>query len=108
MKFLLFLLLGTLIFGFAFPAFIIFVGLFAFALFVLLVVGTLRGGRTVVYTNRDFGPFRANGQQRPPDGPEVIDEPDIAAGESASGDFEDEGEIIELPASALRKDEDLQ
>ena len=44
MRFLIFLLLGTLIFGFAFPAMLLFIGLFGVMLLALIIFNMLRGG----------------------------------------------------------------
>ena len=44
MRFLIFLLLGTLVFGFAFPAMIMFLGLIAIAVFAMIIYNLLRGG----------------------------------------------------------------
>ena len=43
MRLLVFLLIGTLIFGFAFPAIILIAGLVGIVLFALIIAGLLRG-----------------------------------------------------------------
>ena len=111
MRFLAFLLLGTIIFGFAFPAFILLFGFFAFVIKAAIVISALRGGSFRVYTNRDFGQRR----QSPPDDPEVLephedqysDEPEYEEPREEEGQTdEDDGEVVELPASALHKDDE--
>lgn len=112
MRFLAFLLLGTLIFGFAFPAFILFVGLFAMILVGVLAYNAMRGGTFRVYTNRGGGyqrnPFGAR-RESPPEDPEVIGEDAGSRANYAEPEGqpdEQDGEVVELPASALRKDDE--
>ena len=110
MRFLIFLLLGTLVFGFAFPAMIMFLGLIAIAVFAMIIYNLLRGGSYFkVYTNRTYDPHSAR-QESTSDNPEIIEE---TVEENDSGDyvkqdsgFEDEGEIVELPSTALRKEDE--
>jgi hypothetical protein len=114
MRLLAFLLLGTLIFGLAFPAAILIIALFAAMLIILMVIGVLRGGMFKVYTTRNYGGFGENGKDSPADNPEVIDADGYGSEDScsdsirhqAASDEEQEGEIIELPATALRKEYD--
>lgn len=104
MRLLIFLLLGTLIFGFAFPAMLLFIALFGVILLAAIVINFLRGGSTFrVYTTKDFQ--RRGGDEF--EEREVFDSPfhDASEPESQSADFEDDGEVIELPATALRKEE---
>lgn len=110
MRFLIFLLLGTMIFGFAFPAFIFFVGLFAMILIAVLVFSAMRGGTFRIYSNRsgqERNPFNTK-RESPPDDPEVIGEEtgNYTNYPEQEGQTDDQdGEVVELPASALRKDE---
>jgi hypothetical protein len=110
MRILAFLLIGTLLFGLAFPAAILFVALLVFIIFAVGIFALVRGGSFTVYRGgREQPPYDRRGQtgsghgsernQQPPVmHPEEIDV--IEFGEDA------EGEIVELPASALRKDDD--
>lgn len=113
MRFLFFLLIGSLIFGLKFPAYVLLFGfltvLFFFAtMFILLRKGT--GFK--IYTNRSFNNrytdmyrdfMRGRNHSERNYGETTIDmdipiepqEPDI---------FEEEGEIIELPSTALRRE----
>jgi hypothetical protein len=109
MRFLIFLLLGTLIFGFAFPAFLLIFGFFALVIIAAIIIGALRGGTFHVYTNRDFDQRR----ESPPDDPEVLNSDEQpfdndqyeAPREEEGQTDEDDGEVVELPASALHKDD---
>ncbi|MDD4159703.1 MAG: hypothetical protein PHO18_02025 [Synergistaceae bacterium] len=116
MKLLIFLLIGTLIFGFAFPVAIFFTGLIGVVLFALIIAGFLRGSGVRVYTSSSKncdpfseGSYTKNGTEVT----EVIDSTDddhedrsgFAANHSADLDEEEEGEIVELPATALRKED---
>ena len=57
MRFLLFLLIGTLIFGFAFPAMIFIIGFIGLLICAVIVYKFLTGGQSFrVYTSRDFSP----------------------------------------------------
>ncbi len=105
MRLLIFLLLGTLIFGFAFPAMLLFIALFGVILIAAIVINFLRGGQTFrVYTTRDF---EHRGHNDDFEERQVFDsqQGDNTASSEQSSDFEDEGEVIELPATALRKEE---
>ena len=110
MPFLIFLLLGTLIFGFAFPAFILLVGLFAVVLLAVMIISFFRGGTFRVYTNRPTGQYSNPYGGREPDD-EYYERPigdDVRPNDTQEthDDFSEEGEVIELPSSALRKEED--
>ena len=108
MRLLIFLLLGTLIFGFAFPAVILVAGLAGMVIFAMIIAGCARRRGQDLY-------FRLARSVCPEvyreEGPDVIDTEDIRVdpvfSENGQGDAdeEEEGEIIELPATALRKDE---
>ena len=111
MRLLAFLLIGTLIFGFAFPAAIFLVGLAGLAILALLIAGLLRGGGVKVYTagNNDLFRNKRDGERDPSVidttqetmdsdcNSEAVNQPDF--------DEESEGEIVELPATALRKED---
>lgn len=113
MRLLLFLILGTLIFGVTFPAFILAVALFLLILAVIMIFGLLTGlfgGKNVIiYKNgRRVDSF---GKKR--DARHTADDPEIITGadHSENRDVNDFGEhaepeIVELPASALSKDDD--
>jgi hypothetical protein len=109
MRLLAFLLIGTLIFGFAFPAAIFLVGLAGLAILALLIAGLLRGGGVKVYTAGSNGLFRnRRGETRDPtviDATEETMDDDSEADNQPDFDEESEGEIIELPATALRKED---
>lgn len=109
MRFLFFLLIGTMIFGFKFPAYVMLFALLTVVLFFVMMFNLARkGGAFKIYTNRPFTQYkdffdRSGSASERYHGETVIDidtpmqthEPDI---------FEEEGEIIELPSSALRKE----
>lgn len=111
MKLLVFLLIGTLIFGFAFPAIILIAGLVGIVLFALIIAGLLRGNGVRVYTSKSNDPFSGGTYRK--SNSEVIDTTDeswdehsnFAGREPADPDEEQEGEIVELPATALRKED---
>lgn len=111
MRFLIFLLIGTLIFGFKFPAYLflfIFVAMIAFTLIIISLFR--RGSSFKIYTNQPFrnryqnsdGNFEPN--YRGVNGEVLFDEEPAIKTEEADI-FEEEGEIIELPSTALRKEE---
>lgn len=112
MKLLVFLLIGTLIFGIAFPAVILIAGLVGIVLFVLIIAGLLRGGGVRVYTSGSHDPFGGRAYRRK--NSEVIDTTDenekytsaFVEEDPLDIEGEEEGEIVELPASALRKEDD--
>lgn len=111
MKLLVFLLIGTLIFGFVFLAVILIVGLVGMVLFAMIIAGLLRGGGVRVYTSGSRDPFAGEAYRKK--GFEVIDttdddirdDPVFSENEPTDIDEEEEGEIIELPATALRKED---
>ncbi len=112
MKLLVFLLIGTLIFGFAFPAIILIAGLLGIVLFALIITGLLRGNGVRVYTSsKSYDPFRGGSYGKSDS--EVIDTTDenwvdhssFAGSEAVDPEEEQEGEIVELPATALRKED---
>lgn len=121
MRFLLFLLLGTLIFGMAFPAMIAFIGLFGILLVAVMLFRIFRGGSGfTVYTSRGYG---RSGESVERGGtyekkkiytesePEVVEHRQEREGgyvnvASDEDEIEEACEIVELPATALRKDED--
>lgn len=111
MKLLVFLLIGTLIFGFAFPAVILIAGLVGMVLFAMIIAGLLRGGGVRVYTSGSRDPIAGEAYRKK--GFEVIDttdddirdDPVFSENEPTDIDEEEEGEIIELPATALRKED---
>lgn len=118
MRFLLFLLIGTLIFGFAFPAMIFIIGFIGLLICAVIVYKFLTGGQSFrVYTSRDFSPPEDEGPSSrrmvyTEDDPEVVshgrrnsDAVNVAADEE---EIEEASEIIELPATALRKDDESE
>jgi hypothetical protein len=110
MRLLAFLLLGSLVFGLAFPAAIMLIGLFALLVFAAAIFGLLRGGSFRIYTSQNAHRHAADSKHGKAtlDDPEVIDMKDhYEHGNYADqDDFEEEGEIVELPATALRKEDD--
>lgn len=116
MRLLLFLLLGTLIFGVAFPAFILIAVLVLFILALVaifgLFTGVFGGKNVIIYKNGrrvdNFG--KKNSNRHTADNPEVI----TGHGYSENRETDDFGEhaepeIVELPPSALsKKDDDEQ
>ncbi|MCR5336290.1 MAG: hypothetical protein K6E42_07010 [Synergistes sp.] len=118
--FILILIIGTLVFGIAFPAMILlaaFVGVF---LLVLLAYKFIKGGTTYIYTNRGPAGRQEDGRESAgyerrriytEEGPSggssaersLNDAVNVAASEK---DIEEAEEVIELPSSALRKDDD--
>lgn len=111
MRLLLFLILGTLFFGIAFPAFILIVGFLLLIFAALAIFSFLTGafgGRNVII-------YRNGGRTAPRDERNERGEPEMRArtdcrensdiynfGEDA------EGEVVELPSSALTKDSEEQ
>lgn len=120
MRLLLFILLGTLVFGFVFPAAIVFVGLVFFLLLCVVIWKFLIGGRAVyVYGNRAGQQTTVNAEgreevhtihtnpdtepsygQREPRDPEAVN---VASNEE---EMDDVSEVVELPATALRRDDE--
>jgi len=111
MRILLFLVLGTLLFGLAFPAFILFVGFLLFVFLVIAMIGFLTGifgnRNVIIYKNgRRVDTFGGKKEEHTPDNPEVIVDKRRNKTDGSGGFDEDAGsEIIELPASALSKDD---
>lgn len=112
MRVLLFLILGTLVFGLAFPAFILIVGflllMFAFAAIFIMLSSVFGGKNVIIYKNgRRVDPFGdRDNSKHTADNPEIIvnrnhtDDDDVYAfGQDA------ESEVIELPADALSKED---
>lgn len=118
MRFLLFLLIGTLIFGFAFPAMIFIIGFIGLLICVVIVYKILTGGQSFrVYTSRDFSPPEDEGPSSrrmvyTEDDPEVVSHgrrnPDAVNVAADEEEIEEASEIIELPATALRKDDESE
>ena len=110
MRLLAFLLLGSLVFGLAFPAAIILIGLFALLVFAAIIFGLLRGGSFRIYTSQSTHGHAADRKRGKAtlDDPEVVDMNDHCDHDNYAchDDFEEEGEIVELPATALRKEDD--
>ncbi|MDO5114570.1 MAG: hypothetical protein Q4D58_00595 [Synergistaceae bacterium] len=116
MKFLLFLLLGTLLFGIAFPAMIAFIGLAGIVVLALIFYRLMRGGSGfTVYTSRDFRGESGGSEERrriyTEEEPEVTNVRRERYGDSINvaaddDEMEEASEVIELPATALRKDDD--
>lgn len=116
MRFLLFLLIGMLLFGFAFPAFLLIAALAIFVIMGLIVYSMLSGGSFHVYRmGQNHDPFSQR-RDAPPDNPEIIEPPqddedvyaDVSAtqhAETIEDEEEADGEIVELPASALHKED---
>lgn len=111
MRGLLLLIIGTLIFGVAFPAFIFIVGflllVFIIAAIFIMLSGIFGGKHVIVYKNgKRVDPFsNRNNDKHTADNPEVIVTRNRVE-ESDVSDFgqDAEGEIIELPADALSKE----
>ena len=118
MRFLLFLLIGTLIFGFAFPAMIFIIGFIGLLICAVIVYKFLTGGQSLrVYTSRDFSPPEDEGPSSrrmvyTEDDPEVVSHgrrnPDAVNVAADEEEIEEASEIIELPATALRKDDESE
>ena len=118
MRFLLFLLIGTLIFGFAFPAMIFIIGFIGLLICAVIVYKFLTGGQSFrVYTSRDFSPPEDEGPSSrrmvyTEDDPEVVSHgrrnPDAVNVAADVEEIEEASEIIELPATALRKDDESE
>ena len=118
MRFLLFLLIGTLIFGFAFLAMIFIIGFIGLLICAVIVYKFLTGGQSFrVYTSRDFSPPEDEGPSSrrmvyTEDDPEVVSHgrrnPDAVNVAADEEEIEEASEIIELPATALRKDDESE
>ena len=117
---ILFLIIGTVFFGLAFPFIIMFIGVLLAAFIVMWLIRLLRGGSGfTVYTSRGAGrraeeepeaePSRrriyTSNDPTPPSGGYDARGPYI----NVAADDEEMGEaveVIELPATALRKDDE--
>lgn len=111
MRLLLVLIIGTLIFGLAFPAFIFIVGflllMFIIAAAFIMLSGIFGGKHVIVYKNgQRVDPFgNRKDDKHTADNPEVIVTRNRAGGNDVSDFGQDaEGEIIELPSDALSKE----
>lgn len=110
MKLLIFLVLGTLIFGLAFPAFILMAALLLLIFTIIVIFGMFTGlfggKRVIIYKNgrRVDSGGKINNKKSTADNPDVITSDDYAANKDVY-DFGDqaEPEIVELPSSALSK-----
>lgn len=113
MRLLIFLMLGTLIFGFAFPMFIVAIAFFLIILAVISIVGLLTGAfggkHVIIYKNgRSADSFgKRSNDRHAADAPEVMPNPDYTENMDVY-DFGEqaEAEIVELPPSALSKEKD--
>lgn len=111
MRLLIFLILGTLIFGYSFPAYIL--GAFLLLLIIVIIAifgmftGLFGGKHVIVYRNgrRVDTASKTSNKRSTADNPEVITGDDYS-GNRDIHDFGDqaEPEIVELPSSALSKD----
>lgn len=117
--FILILIIGTLIFGIAFPAMILLAAFAGVIMLGFLVYKFIKGGTTYIYTNRrpagspaDGGDAAGAERRRiyTEEGPAggfsaertLSDAVNVAASEK---DMEESGEVVELPPSALRKED---
>ena len=118
--FLLFILLGTLFFGFAFPFMIAFIALIFVFLVALWLFRLFRGGSGfTVYTSRSYDRPRSTEEPRQESRQKVFSSEESAP---PRRDYDNRGkyinvaaddeemaeatEVIELPATALRKDDE--
>ena len=116
---ILFLIIGTVFFGLAFPFMIMFIGVLLAAFIVMWLIRLLRGGSGfTVYTSRGFGRSAGEEPEAEPtrrriyssDGPTPPRGGYDARGPYVNVAADDEEmaeavEVIELPATALRKDD---
>ncbi|HIT03014.1 MAG TPA: hypothetical protein IAC22_00785 [Candidatus Caccocola faecipullorum] len=116
---ILFLIIGTVFFGLAFPFMIMFIGVLLAAFIVMWLIRLLRGGSGfTVYTSRGFGRSAGEEPEAEPtrrriyssDGPTPPRGGYDARGPYINVAADDEEmaeavEVIELPATALRKDD---
>ena len=116
---ILFLIIGTVFFGLAFPFMIMFVGVLLAAFIVMWLLRLLRGGSGfTVYTSRGAGRRAEEEPQAEPSRRRIYSSDDPTpprGGYDARGPYinvaaDDEEmaeavEVIELPATALRKDD---
>ena len=119
---ILFLIIGTVFFGLAFPFMIMFIGVLLAAFIVMWLLRLLRGGSGfTVYTSRGAGrsaeeepqaePSRrriySSDDPTPPRGGYDMRGPNI----NVAADDEEMAEaveVVELPATALRKDDEAE
>ena len=116
---ILFLIIGTVFFGLAFPFMIMFIGVLLAAFIVMWLIRLLRGGSGfTVYTSRGFGRSAGEEPEAEPsrrriyssDGPTPPRGGYDARGPYINVAADDEemaeaAEVIERPATALRKDD---
>ena len=116
---ILFLIIGTVFFGLAFPFMIMFIGVLLAAFIVMWLLRLLRGGSGfTVYTSRGAGRRAEEEPQAEPSRRRIYSSDDPTpprGGYDARGPYinvaaDDEEmaeavEVIELPATALRKDD---
>ena len=116
---ILFLIIGTVFFGLAFPFMIMFIGVLLAAFIVMWLIRLLRGGSGfTVYTSRGFGRSAGEEPEAEPTRRRIYSSDDPTpprGGYDARGPYinvaaDDEEmaeavEVIELPATALRKDD---
>ena len=116
---ILFLIIGTVLFGLAFPFMIMFIGVLLAAFIVMWLLRLLRGGSGfTVYTSRGAGRSAEEEPQAEPSRRRIYSSDDPTpprGGYDARGPYinvaaDDEEmaeavEVIELPATALRKDD---
>lgn len=116
---ILFLIIGTVFFGLAFPFMIMFVGVLLAAFIVMWLMRLLRGGSGfTVYTSRGAGRRAEEEPQAGPSRRRIYSSDDPTpprGGYDARGPYinvaaDDEEmaeavEVVELPATALRKDD---
>ncbi len=123
MRFLLLMLLGILVFGAAFPAMLIMVVLIGILVIGLIIYRLMRGSSSfTVYTSRDFGhgnddddngvrtsggrkKIDAGGAGQTPPSERQRRDPSVDNTAMDEEEIEEDCEIIELPATALRKEE---
>ena len=116
--FILILLMGTFVFGLAFPAMILIVGVVGVILCLLLIYKILTGGISYISMEHRLPDDAADEEpeaherrriyaEEPPNGFSTArsysDATNVAASEK---DMEDAGEVVELPPTALRKDDE--
>ena len=116
---ILFLIIGTVFFGLAFPFMIMFIGVLLAAFIVMWLIRLLRGGSGfTVYTSRGFGRSAGEEPEAEPTRRRIYSSDGLTpprGGYDARGPYinvaaDDEEmaeavEVIELPATALRKDD---
>ena len=119
MRFLLFLLLGTLLFGFAFPAAILLIGVIGVIIVAIMLYRLLSGGSSYrAFTSRWDEPrsedeiFINRGRKtiHIEEDPNAVHtgrpiNPEAANSAATEADIEDVSEVIELPPTALTKDD---